>query len=69
MSLDEYEWAINEMIKDKDYIYSSMTKDLYYLGLVLYRKYSILRFTYFFFLVGIIASLIAFAISIQFANN
>lgn len=69
MSLNEYEWAINEMIKDKDYIYSSMTKDLYYLGLVLHRKYAILRFTYFFFLVGIIISLIAFAIAIQFANK
>ncbi len=69
MSLDEYEWAINEMIKDKEYIYSSMTKDLYFLGLVLYRKYSILRFTYFFFLVGIIVSLIAFALSVQYANS
>jgi len=57
------------MIKDKEYIYSSMTKDLYFLGLVLHRKYSILRFTYFFFLAGIIASLIAFALAVQFANN
>lgn len=69
MSLNEYEWAINEMIKDKEYIYSSMTKDLYFLGLVLHRKYAILRFTYFIFLVGIIASVISFAIAIQFANS
>ncbi len=68
MSLDEYEWAINEMLKDKDYIYSSMTKDLYFLGKVLDRKYKILRNTYTIFLVGIIISLIAFGIAIQFAN-
>lgn len=68
MSLDEYEWAINEMLKDKDYIYSSMTKDLYFLGKVLDRKYKILRNTYTIFLVGIIVSLIAFALAIQFAN-
>jgi len=65
MSLTEYEWAINEMLKDKEYIYSSMTKDLYYLGLVLHRKYAILRLTYTIFLVGIIISLSAFAIAIQ----
>lgn len=69
MSLNEYEWAINEMLNDKDYIYSSMTKDLYYLGLVLHRKYSILRKTYTIFLVGIIISLSAFAIAIQAAAN
>lgn len=68
MSLGEYEWAINEMLKDKDYIYSSMTKDLYFLGKVLDRKYKILRNTYTIFLVGIIVSLVAFAIAIQFAN-
>ena len=67
MSLEEYEWAINEMLLDKDYIYSSMTKDLYYLGLVLHRKYSILRYTYTIFLIGIIVSLSAFAIAIQVA--
>ncbi len=67
MSLNEYEWAINEMLKDKEYIYSSMTKDLYYLGLVLHRKYSILRYTYTIFLIGIILSLSAFGIAVQIA--
>ncbi len=63
MSLDEFQWAMNEMIGDKDYIYSSMTKDLYFLGLVLQRKYKILRWTYNIFMTGIIVSVIAFGIA------
>ena len=62
MSLTEFEWAIKEMMKDKQYIYSSLTKDLYFLGLVLDRKYRILRITYTVFIIGIITSAIAFAI-------
>jgi hypothetical protein len=63
MSLDEFQWAMNEMIGDKAYIYSSMTKDLYFLGLVLQRKYKILRLTYNIFMTGLIVSLVAFAIA------
>ena len=62
MSLTDFEWAINEMMQDKDYIYSALTKDLYFLGIVLDRKYRILRVTYTVFIIGIIASVIAFAI-------
>jgi len=63
MSLQEFEWAMGEMMKDKDYLYGSMTKDLYFLGLVLNRKYSLLRTTYTVFIIGIVISVIAFAIS------
>tara|TARA_B100000809_G_C15136930_1_gene531046 strand:- start:1476 stop:2666 length:1191 start_codon:yes stop_codon:yes gene_type:complete len=69
MNLTEYEWAINEMIKDRDYIYSSMTKDLYFLGVVLDRKYKILRRTYTIFLIGIISTIIAFSLAIYMTNN
>ncbi len=62
MSLGEFEWAINEMMQDKDYIYSALTKDLYFLGVVLDRKYRILRITYTVFIIGIVASVISFAI-------
>ncbi|MET6989198.1 Pycsar system effector family protein [Sediminicola arcticus] len=66
MGLKEYEWAINELIKDKEYIYSSLTKDLYFLGLVLNRKYKLLRWTYTIFMIGMVVSVIAFAISFKF---
>lgn len=64
MTLDEFEWAMNEMLLDKEYIYSSMTKDLYFLGLVLQRKYSLLRITYNIFMIGIVAYVLGFAIAI-----
>jgi len=65
MSLQDFEWAMGEMMKDRDYLYSSMKKDLYFLGKVLDRKYKILRLTYAVFMVGIIVSVIAFAVAFQ----
>lgn len=61
MKLEQYEWAINELVKDKEYIYSSLTKDLYFLGLVLNKKYNILRWTYTIFMIGMVVSVLAFA--------
>lgn len=66
MKLHEYEWAIQELVKDKEYIYTSLTKDLYFLGLVLNRKYKILRTTYTIFIIGIVVSVIAFAIAFKY---
>jgi len=66
MSLEDFEWAMGEMMQDRDYLYSSMKKDLYFLGKVLDRKYKILRLTYTVFIVGIIISVIAFAIAFKF---
>ncbi|TDP02353.1 Pycsar system effector family protein [Flavobacterium sp. 245] len=65
MPLEEYDWAMNEMMKDRDYLYSTMIKDLYYLGLVLQRKYNLLRIAYNFFMVGIIITVIAFVIAFK----
>lgn len=58
--LGEYTWAMNEMMKDRKYLYDSMIKDLYFLGLVLNKKYKLLRVTYNIFMIGIIISVIAF---------
>ncbi len=65
MSLKDFEWAMSEMMQDREYLYSSMKKDLYFLGLVLDKKYKILRLTYSVFMVGIIVSVIAFAVAFQ----
>ena len=69
MKLDEFEWAMKEMMQDKDYLYGSLTKDLYFLGLVLNRKYSILRLTYTVFAIGIIVSVVAFGIAFHFSGS
>jgi len=65
MPLDEYEWAVNEMMKDSSYLYGSMIKDLYFLGLVLNRKYKLLRITYTIFMIGIITSVLAFVFAFK----
>jgi predicted metal-dependent HD superfamily phosphohydrolase len=65
MELNDFEWGISEMMQDRNYLYGSLTKDLYFLGLVLNRKYKILRLTYTVFMIGIIVSVIAFAISFK----
>ena len=65
MPLDEYQWAMNEMMKDKTYLYNSMVKDLYFLGIVLEKKYRLLRIAYNLFMIGIIMSVIAFVIAFR----
>ena len=66
MKLKEYEWAIMELIKDQEYVYTSLTKDLYFLGVVLNRKYRLLRWTYTIFMFGMILSVIAFFVALKF---
>jgi len=53
MDIDEYEWSMDELLKDRDYLYKSLTRDLYYLGRVLKQKYTYLRISYFTFAVGL----------------
>ena len=60
MPLPEYEWAMNELMNDRDGLYNTLTKDLYFLGLVLNKKYRLLRITYGIFMTGIILSVMAF---------
>jgi len=60
MVFDDYHNAMNILIKDRDYIYDSMVKDLYYLGKVLDRKYRLLSITYKIFMAGIIISVLSF---------
>ena len=48
------------MIRDKEYLYNTMMMDIYYLGVVLARKYKFLRIAYTVFMVGLILSMIAF---------
>jgi predicted metal-dependent HD superfamily phosphohydrolase len=63
MSLDEYDWALGEMMKDDDYLYSIMIKDQYFLGKVLARKYKLLRKAYNFFMFGLIITVIAYVLA------
>lgn len=63
MLFDDYNNAMKDLIKDRDYIYDSMVKDLYYLGKVLNRKYKLLSITYKIFMAGIIISVLSFGVA------
>lgn len=62
MGLQDYSWAMEEMLGDRDYLYSSVVKDNYFLGLVLAKKYRYLRIAYNIFMWGLIVSILAFAV-------
>jgi predicted metal-dependent HD superfamily phosphohydrolase len=59
-SLEDYKWGMSIMMRDPEYLYSSLIKDVYYLGVVLGRKYRLLRIAYNVFMIGILISVIAF---------
>lgn len=65
MPMEEYLWAMKEMMNDRQYLYDTMIKDLYYLGVVLNRKYKLLRLTYTVFTIGIIVSVVAFVVAFR----
>ncbi len=61
MPLADFQWGVNELIRDSDYLYNSMSLDLYFLGVVLAKKYKYLSFCYNLFMWGLIISMVAFA--------
>ncbi len=63
-SLEEYKWAMGTMLNDADYLYGSLVEDIYFLGVVLGRKYKLIRIAYNMFMIGIIVSVVAFVLAI-----
>jgi hypothetical protein len=59
----KYQSALMSLITDKEEVYESLLKDLWLLGVVLNRKYTLLRWTYTIFMLGIIISVIAFILA------
>jgi predicted metal-dependent HD superfamily phosphohydrolase len=69
MSLEDYNWGMNEMLVDKYYMNNSMIKDNYFLGVVLAKKYRYLRIAYNIFMYGLIIAVVAFALSYTFLQE
>ena len=63
MKLERYEWGMKEMMRDGDYLYGSLIKDIYFLGVVLGKKYKLLRICYTTFMIGFVVSIIAFVVA------
>lgn len=62
MNVEDYEWSMKQMMKDADYLYGSLIKDIYYLGKVLGKKYRFLRMAYNIFMFGFVASVLSFVV-------
>ena len=63
MALEDFQWGVNEMLKDPEFLYSTMSRDLYFLGIVLAKKYRYLSICYNLFMFGLITSVLAFGIA------
>jgi hypothetical protein len=69
MAQNDFEWGVSELMQDKDYLYKSLTRDLYHLGRVLNKKYAYLRMGYITFVVGLCVSVVAFVISLTLIQH
>ncbi len=65
MNLEDFQNGMLEVMEDRDYLYKSLMKDLYFLGIVLEKKYRLLRIAYNIFMVGIIISVFTFILSFR----
>jgi predicted metal-dependent HD superfamily phosphohydrolase len=66
---EQYDSAMRDLMLDTDYLYSTLIKDIYYLGTVLGRKYKLIRLAYNIFMIGIVISVLAFAIATFFSEG
>jgi len=62
MSFRDFNWGFLQMMNDSDYLYTSMIKDLYFLGQKLDKKHTNIRRALIFFAGGLVITVIAFII-------
>lgn len=63
MSYQDYSDGMEKMMEDREFLYGSLIRDNYSQGVVLGKKYRLLRASYNIFMFGLIVSVIAFIIS------
>ncbi|MCH5684514.1 DUF5706 domain-containing protein [Niabella sp. W65] len=64
MDFEEYKKGMWKVMEDRDFLYGSLVKDVYSQGIVLGRKYKLLRVAYNVFMFGLMTAIIAFVIAI-----
>lgn len=62
MHFDSYSRGMKLMMEERDYLYSTLIKDVYSQGVVLGRKFKLLRLAYNIFMYGLVVSVFAFVI-------
>jgi predicted metal-dependent HD superfamily phosphohydrolase len=63
MPVEDYEWGMQELMKDREYLYNNLIRDIYYLGVVLGKKYRYLRYAYNIFMYGLVISVILYIVA------
>jgi predicted metal-dependent HD superfamily phosphohydrolase len=63
MGLNEFAGGMLKMMEDREFLYGSLIRDVYSQGIVLGRKYKILRVAYNVFMYGLIISVVAFVVA------
>ncbi len=64
LDIEEYEAAMDELFRDGALIYGNMTRDIYFLGKVLDKKYRYLTNSYNIFMVGFVATAITLILAL-----
>ena len=64
LDLDQFEQAMDAMLRDGELLYGNMTRDLYFLGKVLDKKYRYLSISYNIFMVGFIITVGIFLVTL-----
>ncbi|MXV16797.1 Pycsar system effector family protein [Hufsiella ginkgonis] len=63
MGYEDFAGGMEAMMEDKEFLYGSLIRDLYSQGIVLGKKYRLLRIAYSIFMFGIVVAVIAFIIA------
>ncbi|MFD3001372.1 Pycsar system effector family protein [Pontibacter toksunensis] len=63
LPLEGFQDGMHDIMRDKKALYNNMITDIYFLGDVLSRKYRILRISYSVFMIGLVLTVIGFAIA------
>ncbi|MEO5684626.1 MAG: Pycsar system effector family protein [Chitinophagaceae bacterium] len=66
MDFDHYYEGMQEVMKDGEFLYASLIRDIHSQGMVLGHKYKLLRISYTIFMFTLILAVLAFAISFIF---
>lgn len=65
-NFEDYEYGIKSVMNDRNYLYSTLTKDLFWQGKVLGKKYGLLQKAYIIFMYGLVISVLSFSFAIAF---
>lgn len=68
MPFEAYNYGMQKMMEDREYLYGSLIRDVYSQGIVLGKKYKLLRMAYNIFMLGVVVSVVGFVVASIFRN-